>query len=99
MKTEAMVKELVQVAGKLGIRVVFDAGNFRGGACQVKQNPYLVLNKRHPAEVHLGLLAERLRGVPDEQLTVRPAVRKTLESLWKNRTSDTPDIDLHDGTA
>ncbi|MBL7976731.1 MAG: hypothetical protein JNN12_00215 [Bacteroidetes Order II. Incertae sedis bacterium] len=91
MKTEAMVKELAQLAGKLGIRVVFDAGNFRGGACEVKQRPYLVLNKRHPAEVHVGLLAERLRDMPEEALTVRPAVRKVLEALWQARKPDTPE--------
>ncbi|HRR09342.1 MAG TPA: hypothetical protein PLO56_11690 [Rhodothermales bacterium] len=99
MKTEVIVRELAQLAGKLGIRVVFDAGNFRGGACKVKQSPYLVLNKRHPAEVHVGLLAERLRNVPEEALTVRPAVRKALEALWQARNADTPELELHDEPA
>lgn len=99
MKIELMVKELSRAAQSLGLKVIFDAGNFRGGTCEVKNNPYLVLNKRHPAEVHFGLLAAALRAFPAEAIAVRPVVLKALESVWARQSEEnlTPDLDIQDG--
>lgn len=94
MKAELLVKELAQLAGKAGIKVIFDTGNFRGGACEVKHHAYLVLNKRHPAELHLGLLADALRHVSLDEAALRPVIRKTLTELWAKRPTSVDEIAL-----
>jgi hypothetical protein len=64
------------------VRVRRERGAFRGGRCTVGAAEVVVLNRRHPPEVHLAVLAESLRGLPVEQLYLRPAVRAALEDAW-----------------
>ena len=41
-----------------------------------------MLNKLHPPEAQLAVLAESLRTLPHDQLYLRPAVRAALEDTW-----------------
>lgn len=90
MKTQQVVKELEQAAQQLGVRVRFEKGNFRGGLCTVEDQQTIVLNRRHPPEVHVALLAEGLRGLAVDTIYLKPAVREALEAAWKrsDRTVD-----------
>jgi len=49
----------------------------------------VMLNKRHPPEVHLTVLAESLRDKPVDTIFLRPAVRDALEKAW-TRTETVP---------
>jgi len=60
-----------------------ERGAFRGGRCIVGEEEMVVLNRRHPPEAHVALLAESLRGLPVEQLYLTPAVRAALEEQWR----------------
>ncbi len=83
MKTQHIVKELEQAAQQLGVRVRFEKGNFRGGLCTVEDQQTIVLNRRHPPEVHVALLAESLRDLPIDTVYLKPAVREALEAAWE----------------
>jgi hypothetical protein len=83
MKTAQIVKDLIGVAEKLGYRVRFDTGNFRGGHCLIKEESLILLNRKHPSEAHIVLLAEALRDNQVDMVFLRPAVRTALESAWK----------------
>jgi len=83
MKTAQIVKDLIGVAEKLGYRVRFDSGNFRGGHCLIKEESLILLNRKHPSEAHIVLLAEALRDNQVDMVFLRPAVRTALESAWK----------------
>ncbi len=89
MKTQAIVKELEDVARQLGLGVRKGKGNFRGGRCVVEGKEMVVLNKHHVPEVHLGILAEALRDMPTDSIDMKPAVRKVLEERW-----DTQDVEM-----
>ena len=88
MKTAQIVKDLIGVAEQLGYRVRYDSGNFRGGHCLIKEESLIVLNRKHPSEAHIALLAEALRDNQIDLLFLRPAVRTVLESAWKNAVFD-----------
>lgn len=92
MKTEALVKALEEAHARLGVRVRRERGAFRGGRCTVGEEEVVVLNRRHPPEVHLAVLAESLRELPSEQLYLRPAVRAALEDTWVRLDAGTAEL-------
>ena len=83
MKPPAVVAALEQALRQLGVRVRRERGGFRGGLCVVAGEPVLVLNRLHPDEAQVAVLASALRehGGVDE-LYLRPAVRAALEDAW-----------------
>jgi hypothetical protein len=93
MKTTAIVKELEEAARMLGVRVRREKGSFRGGYCVRDGEEILMLNRNHPPEVHLAILATALRELPVDSIYVRPAVRVALEETWLQRT----EIELEPG--
>ena len=85
MKIQQIVDDLRQAAHQLGLQVRLETGRFRGGRCTVGDEALIVLNKRHPPELHLAILAESLRDLPVDKIFLRPAVRDALEAAWRNR--------------
>ncbi|WP_397546854.1 hypothetical protein ABUL39_13770 [Rhodothermus marinus] len=88
-----LVDELIAVARQLGLEVRVESGPFRGGYCVKQGDELVMLNRRHPPEVHLALLAEALRTRPLDTLYLKPAVRRALEEAW-NRSSPSTDAVL-----
>jgi hypothetical protein len=88
VKVDQIVRELEDVARKLGVEVRNERGHFRGGLCSVDEHPVIVLNRRQPAEARLAILAESLRDLPVETVFMRPAVRQALEASWSISRSD-----------
>lgn len=88
MKPALIVKDLVAVAERLGFRVRYDTGNFRGGSCTLREEGLILLNRRHPTEMHLGVLAEALRDLPVHTVYLRPAVRSALQEAWADAPLD-----------
>lgn len=95
MKTAQIVKELEDAARQLGVRVRREKGNFRGGYCIRDDEEILMLNRSHPPEVHLSVLAGALKDLPVDTVFLRPAVRQALEETWHRQT--TIDIEVEDG--
>jgi hypothetical protein len=83
LKTDAIVRDLEQAHVALGVRVRRERGAFRGGRCVVGEEEVVVLNRRHPPEAQLAILAESLRGLAVDQVFLRPAVRAALEEQWR----------------
>ncbi len=98
MKPPAVVTALEDALRQLGVRVRRERGTFRGGLCTVDGEAFVVLNKLHPPEAQVGVLAAALRehGGVDE-LYLRPAVRTALEDAWAQadagQTADVADDD------
>jgi hypothetical protein len=82
MKIETIVKELENAARQLGVRVRKEKGSFRGGFCIRNGEEILMLNRQHPPELHLSVLAAALRGLPVDTVYLTPAVREALENAW-----------------
>lgn len=85
MKTKDIVRELEEAIQKLGVLVRRERGNFRGGYCVRDDEEILMLNKNHPAEIHLSVLAIALKELPVDTVYIRPAARRALEDAWNRR--------------
>lgn len=93
MKTDQIVAELIEASKQFGLDVRMERGNFRGGFCIKSNDSLVVLNKRHPPEIHLSVLADILRDRPVDDLYLKPAVRNALQKSWDARESQI-DLDL-----
>ncbi len=82
MKTTDIIAELSQIAEHFGLRVRTERGRFRGGACRVAGESSLVLNRMHPPEVNLAVLAQSLRAFDLDDVYLRPTTRKALAAEW-----------------
>ena len=82
MNIERIIDELEDAARRLGLEPRWEKGNFRGGRCTVNGQVFVMLNKRHPPERQLAVLAESLREEPMDTIFLRPAVREALEEAW-----------------
>ena len=82
MKTPQLVRALEEATRKLGVPVRREKGSFRGGLCVRNDETLLMLNKNHPPEVHLAVLALALRDLPVDTIYMRPVVRQSLEDAW-----------------
>ena len=87
MKTAQIVSELIEASKQLGLDVRLERGNFRGGLCTLSTDSLIVLNKRHPPELHLSVLAEILRGKDVDSMYLKPVVRNALQRSWDARES------------
>lgn len=83
MKPAAVAVAFEEALGHLGVRVRRERGAFRGGLCVVAGEPAVVLNRAHPAEAQVAVLADAIRqhGGADG-LYLRPAVRAALDDAW-----------------
>ena len=83
MKPAAVAVALEEALRQLGVRVRRERGRFRGGLCVVGDEPVVVVNRAHPDEARVAVLADALRrhGGVDE-LYLRPSVRAALEDAW-----------------
>ena len=82
MKTTEIVRELEGAVQQLGVIVRRERGNFRGGYCIRDDEEILMLNRSHPPEIHLSVLATALKDLPVDTVFLRPAVRRALEDAW-----------------
>jgi len=88
MTSETILDELTDVAKRMDMEVRVEKGDFRGGRCHVDGQTVIMLNKRHPTEVQLAVLARSLRGEPLDTVYLKPAVRKALHRLWDEADTD-----------
>ena len=84
MKIEQIVRELEEAVRQFGLPVRREQGKFRGGRCTVNGEDLVMLNKRHPPEIHVAVLADALRTLPVETIFLRPAVREAMEEAWRH---------------
>ncbi len=79
LKTEALIAELEEVASQLGLKVIYEKGDFSGGYCILKEEKLIVINKRFDLKHRSSTLARSLAEVGIETLFVKPAVREFIE--------------------
>lgn len=88
MTPKTILDALINVSERMDIAVRVEKGDFRGGRCHVAGQTVIMLNKRHPTEVQLAVLARSLRNEPLDTVYLKPAVRKSLHRLWDEADTD-----------
>ena len=88
MKPEILRSALEDAATRLGLAVRWEKGHFRGGRCTVHGEDVIILNRQHPVETHLVILAECLKDCALDSIFIRPSVREAIEVLLSGQASE-----------
>lgn len=89
MKNKELYDSMIEVLKGLGYRILKDNGTFNGGACILKDERLIVLNKNLPLEMHLSILANALYQHQNE-VYLKPKIREFVEK--EGKTLSTIDI-------
>jgi hypothetical protein len=84
MKSDRLYSELEDLLTNQGIEIRKEKGNFKSDSCIVEGKKYLVLNKLHPIDYQISILAKALYDLKTDEQFLKPAIRKELERIWKS---------------
>lgn len=79
MKKEKLYIEFEKLAEKLGLRIIKGKGDFQGGACIIKDEKVIVVNKIKPIEQKLKILADCFSKIDLNGVYIVPALRAYIE--------------------
>ncbi|HLR90001.1 MAG TPA: hypothetical protein VK040_03535 [Balneolaceae bacterium] len=82
MKAEKLLLELEELCEKGGYTIRKERGGFRGDQCVMEGEKLIVLNKNRPVESQAVILARVIRTLGEEEIFIKPAVRKELTEIW-----------------
>lgn len=86
MKSKEILTGMVEILKSLGYNVRKDNGTFNGGACILKEEKIIVLNRNLPIETQLSILSNVLYEYIDK-IYIQPKIREFVEREGKNLTT------------
>jgi hypothetical protein len=81
-----LVDELTEAAGRVGLevrreRIMREVGyRVRGGACRLREQDLVIIDREQPAAEQLEILIEALKSHDLESLYLSPAARRVMQS-------------------
>lgn len=82
MKPDKLLLELEQLLEQSGYSIRKERGTFRGDHCIVEGEKLVMINRKRPVELQVGILARVLKKLNLQDIYIKPAVRRQLEELW-----------------
>ena len=79
-RPEELIVMFEELANRLNIKLVLDKGDFSGGSCLVREENFIVVNKRKPLEQRLKVLAREFSKINLADMYLVPALRLYIES-------------------
>ena len=79
-RPEELIVMFEELAERLNIKLVQDKGDFSGGSCLVREEKFIVVNKRKPLEQRLKVLAREFSKINLAEMYLVPALRLYIES-------------------
>ena len=73
MKKYKIFHELTDIFESLGVKIIQDKGNFKGGYCILKKEKIIVLNKLKPIEQRIKALAQAFSKWDISNIYIKPA--------------------------
>lgn len=83
MKTDKLILELEQLIEQSGYTIRRERGTFKGDHCIVEGRKLVMINKKRPPQLQVGILARVLKKLEMQDIYIKPAVRRELEELWE----------------
>lgn len=80
IKSKKRLRELEDIAEKLGVRVIFDNLETEGGYCRCHKDKYIIVNKKLNTEYQINVLAKAMKKLPLEDIYIKPELRKFLDN-------------------
>ena len=78
MKQKEIYDEMIDLLKSLGYKIRKENGNFEGGACILRDEKIIILNKTLPIELHLSILSNVISEYSDK-IFIRPKIREFIE--------------------
>lgn len=85
IKADKLLLELEELVGKLGYTIRKEQGSFHSDSCLVEGEKLIVLNKRNPPELQIGVISAVIYKEGIDDMYIKPAVRKELEEYWQRK--------------
>jgi hypothetical protein len=79
MKADKLVEALIEAAKSIDYTVRRENGTFRGGACVVRDQRLILINRSVPFEAAAVVLARALARIGVDDQFLKPAVREIIE--------------------
>ena len=80
-RSEELIVMFEELADRLNVKLVQDKGDFSGGSCLIKEENFIVVNKRKPLEQRLKVLAREFGKINLTDVYLVPALRSYIESI------------------
>ena len=80
MKPNKIYENLIEIADKLGIKIILDKGNFKGGYCLLEKEKIIVINKLKPIENRIKSLAQVFAKWDTSNIHMLPIIRQIIDS-------------------
>ena len=78
-RPEELIVMFEELADRLNIKLVQDKGDFDGGSCLIREENFIVVNKRKPLEQRLKVLAREFGKINLVDVYLVPALRSYIE--------------------
>ncbi len=75
-----ILTELEEVVMRVGYKVRYEKGNFRGGYCVLKESSLIVVNSRNEIEKRITIVSRCLKEIGIDDIFVKPGIRKIIEA-------------------
>jgi len=83
---EILLGDLKDTCSSIGYAIRFEKGDFYGGACILREQQLLVVNKRFSVDQKLTTIARALNELGVETVYLKPSVRNFIEAeSFKNK--------------
>ena len=76
---EVILLELKELAEQIGYRIRYEKGDFDGGYCLLKDQKYIIINKKIDVKKKISILARNLHEIGIENIYLKPALREIIE--------------------
>ena len=80
-----ILTELEELTDKLGYKVRYEKGNFKGGYCILRDSKLLVVNSRNEHEKRITIISKSLKEIGIDDVYIKPGLREVIEKENKRR--------------
>ncbi len=77
-RPEELIVMFEELADRLNIKLVQDKGDFAGGSCLIREENFIVVNKRKPLEQRLKVLAREFGKINLADVYLVPVLRSYI---------------------
>lgn len=84
-KKEALIDELTEVLGSLGMSVRVEKGTFKGGFCLLKEQKLFLLNRNLEQDKKINILVKGIASIGTEGIYLKPNIRELIDNEGDNK--------------
>lgn len=79
LKSDKLLGELEEIAGRLFSEIRYEQGLFQTGACLLRGRKILMVNKRQPIDERIAAVAGEISREGINNMYIKPAIRAEIE--------------------